>query len=83
MHIIFKVFFVLFSKGEFCEEICLSGKSCRQFGQYLCLCEKGKTGKNCEEQGTLSKLFSAYVVFIGHFSRHYNLKLNFQLTMGM
>ena len=42
------------SLGGFCEETCSGGKSCRQFGQYICLCEKGKTGRNCEEQGTLS-----------------------------
>ena len=27
-------------------------------------------------------LFSSYGVFIGHSSRHYNLKLNFHLTLG-
>lgn len=39
--------------GGCCEEICSGGKSCRQFGKYICLCEKGKTGKNCKENGTL------------------------------
>ena len=70
--------------GGLCDEICVSGKSCRQFGQYLCLCEKGKSGANCEEQGTFSKFFSSFVIFIGRSSPHFcNLKLNFHLTLGM
>ncbi|XP_020614819.1 neurotrimin-like [Orbicella faveolata] len=54
----------IFFPGGLCAERCSGGKSCRQFGQYLCLCEKGKTGRNCEEQGMLSKFFSSYGVFI-------------------
>ena len=56
--------------GGLCEKKCSDRKSCRQFGQYVCLCEKGKTGENCEEEGMLSLFFRSYVVFLGHSSRH-------------
>ncbi|XP_020614884.1 uncharacterized protein LOC110053035 [Orbicella faveolata] len=44
-------------------ERCSGGKSCRQFGQYLCLCEKGKTGRNCEAQEELKNTLAVGIEF--------------------
>ena len=49
--------------GGLCEKKCPSVKSCRKFGQYLCLCEKGKKGTDCKEKG-MSSLFFALVGFL-------------------
>ena len=49
--------------GGFCEEKCPSVKHCRKFGQYLCLCEKGKKGTDCKEDG-MSSLFFALMEFL-------------------
>ncbi|XP_022807116.1 leucine-rich repeats and immunoglobulin-like domains protein 2 [Stylophora pistillata] len=38
-----------------CLEECTNGRNCREFGKYLCLCPKGKTGHNCKENGKLNK----------------------------
>ena len=46
-------------------------KSCRLFGQYVCLCELGKKGENCEEKGTLFLFFSSHGDFIGHSRCHF------------
>ena len=39
------------STGCRCIVTCNGGKICRQFGKFICLCEKGKRGSNCEENG--------------------------------
>lgn len=41
------------STGGRCEVNCTGGKMCREFGRFLCLCEKGKKGFNCEGNGML------------------------------
>ncbi|XP_022809630.1 fibroblast growth factor receptor 3-like [Stylophora pistillata] len=37
-----------------CLEECTNGRNCREFGKYLCLCPKGKTGQNCKENDTMA-----------------------------
>ena len=54
---IFNGFNFLSIIGGLCEKECLSGKSCRQFGQFVCLCKPGKKGTDCTEDGMLSLLF--------------------------
>lgn len=40
-----------FLTGGKCEVECTDGTSCREWGQFLCLCNKGKKGPNCEQTG--------------------------------
>ncbi|XP_078379877.1 fibroblast growth factor receptor 4-like isoform X4 [Oculina patagonica] len=39
-----------------CFEECTNGKTCRQFGKFLCLCPRGKKGTNCEENDAIAKI---------------------------
>lgn len=40
-----------FLTGGKCEVECTDRTSCREWGQFLCLCDKGKKGPNCEQTG--------------------------------
>ena len=44
---------LLFTIGGLCEVECLSGKSCRKFGQFICLCKQRKKGTDCKEKGVI------------------------------
>lgn len=39
-----------------CREPCTNGRKCRQLGIFLCLCERGKRGTNCQEEDVLKKV---------------------------
>ena len=43
-----------FLTGGKCEVECTGGTFCREWGQFLCLCNKGKKGTNCEQTDLLS-----------------------------
>ena len=64
MYVFLQWFYIWLLIGGLCATKCSGGQSCRQFGQYVCLCEKGKTGKDCEEKGTLSQFVRCYWVFV-------------------
>ena len=41
--------------GNPCLVKCTNGRACREFGKYFCLCPKGRKGRDCKENGKLSR----------------------------
>nr|XP_058945534.1 hemicentin-1-like isoform X2 [Pocillopora verrucosa] len=40
--------------GNPCLVECTNGQTCREFGKHFCLCPKGKKGKDCKENDTVT-----------------------------
>jgi len=61
----------IFFPGGLCEERCSGKKSCRKFGQYVCLCEKGKTVTNCDNNEEVKNTFEVGIEFNEEYKPEY------------
>lgn len=70
---------LLFTIGGLCEVECLSGKSCRKFGQFVCLCKQRKKGTDCKEDGMSSLFFFLSLRYLLYFIVVNSINLSKQL----
>lgn len=68
-----------FTIGGLCEVECLSGKSCRKFGQFVCLCKQRKKGTGCKEDGMSSLFFFLSLRYLLYFIVVNSINLSKQL----